>query len=295
MKLRIGTRGSKLALIQSEMVKKEILAVDHSLRIEIIPITTTGDKEKTSDLSKIGGKALFLKEIEEALLSKEIDIAVHSLKDVPFVIPKGLKLAAVLRREDARDVFISSNGKKLNELSQGSVIGTSSMRRAVQILNIRSDFKIVPFRGNVDSRLRKVEEGKVDATILALAGLKRMGLYSKSYQILDIEKMIPAVGQGAICVECSEKDEVVLEVLKKINHIGTNILVSAERGFLETIEGNCQTPMGAYAEFCDGQVQLRCFLAEVSSSKMIVKEGIGEPDNAYEIGKKIAYEILSEI
>lgn len=293
MKLRIGTRGSKLALIQAEMVKKELLSVDSSLNLTIVEINTTGDKEKEADLSRIGGKALFLKELEESLLLKDVDIAVHSLKDVPFVISNGLKIAAVLKREDARDVFISNSGKKLIDLDCGSVIGTSSMRRAVQILNIRPDFKIVPFRGNVDSRLKKVKEKKVDATILALAGLKRMNMYEKTHEILDSDIMIPAVGQGAICVECRENEANILKLLDKINHVDTSILISAERGFLETIEGNCQTPMGAYASFYEGKVHLKCFLSEEGS--MIIKEGVGESHSSYELGKKLAHEILSEI
>ncbi|MCH9753907.1 MAG: hydroxymethylbilane synthase [Alphaproteobacteria bacterium] len=295
MTIRIGTRGSKLAIIQAELVKKELLSVDSSLDIEIIKITTTGDKEKIADLSKIGGKALFLKEIEEALLSQEVDIAVHSLKDVPFVIPNSLKIAAVLKREDVRDVFISKDGKTIKDQKQGAVIGTSSMRRAVQILNIRPDLQVVPFRGNIDSRIRKVVEGEVDGTILALAGLKRTNLYNENYEILDVDKMIPAVGQGAICIECSEDNKTLLSLLEKINHKETEILVSAERGFLETIEGNCRTPMGAFAEFSGHQVRLTCFLAKEELNKIVIKDGLGEKNSAYALGQKLAQQILSEI
>lgn len=296
MKIRIGTRGSKLALIQAEIVKKELLLYGPSIEIQIVPIKTTGDNNKSADLTKLGGKALFLKEIEEELLAKNIDIAVHSMKDVPAMIPKGLKIAAVLERVDSRDVFVSNNGKSFLDLEEGAIIGTSSPRRAVQILTLRPDFHIVPFRGNVDSRLKKVQDNEVDATMLALAGLERLGLYEQSYQILDRETMIPAVGQGVICIECREEDQDMLKLLAAINHSPTEILMKAERAFLETIEGNCKTPMGACAEFIDSaNIQLTAFLAREDNSKIVIKTEKGLAVNAYKIGEAMANSILKEI
>jgi len=296
MKIRIGTRGSKLALVQAEIVKKELLLYDSSMEIQIVPIKTTGDNNKFADLTKLGGKALFLKEIEEELLAKNIDIAVHSMKDIPAIIPNGLKIAAVLERADSRDVFISNNGKSFLDLEEGSVIGTSSPRRAVQILKLRPDFKIIPFRGNVDSRLKKVQDKEVDATMLALAGLERLGLYEQGYQILDSHIMIPAVGQGVICIECREEDQDMLEILATINHSPTEILIKAERAFLETTEGNCKTSMGACAEFIDSEnIQLKAFLASEDHSKIVIKTEKGLGINAYKIGQNIANSILKEI
>lgn len=296
MKIRIGTRGSKLALKQAEIVKKELLLYDSSIEIQIVPIKTTGDNNKSADLTKLGGKALFLKEIQEELLEKNVDIAVHSMKDVPAMIPNGLKIAAVLEREDSRDVFISSNGRTFADLEIGAVIGTSSPRRSVQILRQRPDFKIVPFRGNVDSRLQKLELKEVDGTMLALAGIQRLGLYKPSYQILDSKIMIPAVGQGVICIECREEDQNMLELLATINHSPTEILMKAERAFLETIEGHCKTAMGACAEFIDSaSIQLTAFLAREDNSKIVIRTEKGLAVNAYKIGEAIAQYILKEI
>lgn len=295
MKLRIGTRQSKLAIIQAETVKHSLESLNSRLDLQIVPIQTTGDKEKNKDLTKIGGKGLFLKEIQEELLAKNIDIAVHSMKDIPAFTPEGIKLAAVLEREDPRDVFISKNGKGLMDIESGSVIGTSSPRRRVQISNIRPDLKIEFFRGNVDSRLKKVEEGAVDGTLLAMAGLKRLGAYKSGYEALDADKVIPAVCQGIIGIETLEENADAIELLLKINHEETHIRAKAERGFLESIEGNCNTPMGAIAELVGGKVRLHCFLASEDGSNILKEEGSAEYSMAYELGSGLGKKLLAKI
>jgi hydroxymethylbilane synthase len=295
MKLRIGTRQSKLAIIQAETVKRNLESLDSSLDLQIVPIQTTGDKEKNKDLTKIGGKGLFLKEIQEELLAKNIDIAVHSMKDIPAFTPEGIKLAAVLEREDPRDVFISKNGKGLMEIEGGSVIGTSSPRRRVQIYNLRPDLKIEFFRGNVDSRLKKVEEGIVDGTLLAMAGLKRLGVYKSDYEALGVDKIVPAVCQGIIGIETLEKNTPAIELLLTIDHKETHLRAKAERGFLESIEGNCNTPMGAIAELVGGKLRLRCFLASEDGANIFKEEGEAEYSMAYELGAAIGKKLLSKM
>jgi len=293
MKIRIGSRGSKLALIQAALVKNELTALNLDLDIEIVPIETTGDKKKSADLTKIGGKALFIKEIQEALLEKTIDIAVHSMKDIPAFIPDCFTIAAVLMREDPRDVFLSHDGTKLLDMPIGSIIGTSSPRRAVQILNYRPDLKTTPFRGNVDSRMEKVLNRKVDATLLAIAGLNRLGAHNINYQILEQDIIIPAVGQGVICSECLTDNHRIIELLQKINHEQTSTLIRAERGFLETIGGTCKTPIGAYSEFThNNSIQLSCFLANEDWTKSAKRIFIGSVSDAYNIGKNAAHVMI---
>lgn len=235
--LRLGTRKSKLALWQANFVKEKLEAL--GCKVELVPITTTGDKILDAPLAKIGGKGLFVKEIENALLAGEIDLAVHSLKDVPITIPEGLTLSAITEREEPYDVLISRNGKKLEELPSGAVVGTSSLRRQVQIKRRRRDLKVEILRGNVDTRLRKLKEGLYDAIVLAYAGVKRMGLSGEISQIL--EDFIPAVGQGSLAIETRAEDERVINFVKVLNHEESWLRAVCERAFLRELQGGCKS------------------------------------------------------
>ncbi len=255
--IRIGTRRSKLAVTQAMEVKSRLLKAFPELgesQIEIIKIITSGDKAQNKNLAEIGGKGLFTKEIEEALFSGEIDIAVHSMKDMPDRLPDGLTIECVLEREDPRDAFISHKAATLADLPQGAVVGTSSTRRQAQLLRIRPDLKIVPFRGNVETRLQKLKNGDVDATLLAVAGLNRLDMSDKITSILDTETMLPAVAQGAIGVECRADNEDMLEILSAINHRKTYMEVRCERAFLLALNGNCTMPIAGLAEYRDDDI-----------------------------------------
>lgn len=243
----IGTRGSKLALWQANWIKGRLNSIYPELKIEIEKIKTTGDKILDAPLAKIGGKGLFVKEIEEALLLKRVDLAVHSMKDVPTEIPAGLHISAICEREDPRDVFISKDRKLLKDLPTGSIVGTSSLRRAVQLKALRKDLIIKPLRGNVDTRIRKLKEGEFDAIVLAMAGVKRMGYDDIITEIFSDETMIPAIGQGAIGIETRIHDEFVNELVKPLNHRNTSICVIAERAFLSVMGGGCQVPLACHA------------------------------------------------
>jgi hydroxymethylbilane synthase len=252
-KIIIGTRGSKLASWQAEWVKAELERLAPDLQVKLNKIKTTGDKILDVPLAKVGGKGLFVKEIEEALLKGEADIAVHSMKDVPSEFPTGLHLAAICKREEPRDAFLSriQNSKfkiqNLNSLPSSSTVGTSSLRRSCQMLNTRPDLKIVQLRGNLDTRLRKLDEGQFDAIILASAGLIRLGLSHRITEMLSIEQSLPAVGQGAIGIETRVEDEFINSLIKPLNHHETSICVKAERAFLKRLEGGCQVPIAAHA------------------------------------------------
>ena len=290
MHLRIGTRKSKLALWQANFVKKKLEEKGHT--VELVLITTTGDKILDAPLAKIGGKGLFVKEIEEALLREEIDLAVHSLKDVPMVLPEGLSLGAITEREFPFDVLISRRGERLEELPKKAVIGTSSLRRQVQIKKKRPDLQIEILRGNVDTRIRKLEEGKYDAIVLAYAGVKRMGLEDKITQIL--EDFIPAVGQGSLAIEIREKDERIKECISFLDHRESRIRAEAERSFLRKLEGGCQVPIGAYAWIEEGKLKIKAFISDLSGEKFIEGYEEGKVEEAQEIGKKLADRLLEE-
>jgi len=248
--LRIGTRGSPLALAQAEETRLRLEEAFPELTgaIAIEVIHTTGDKIQDRPLSAIGGKGLFTKEIDEAQLENRVDIAVHSMKDVPTWLPDGLTLAAFLPREDVRDVLISSKGRSLAELPEGAVVGSASLRRAAQILRRRPDLTVIPFRGNVQTRLRKLAEGQVDATLLAMAGLNRLKLMPVEAVPLSVEEMLPAVAQGAIGITCRADDERALAYLAALDHTPTRIRVTAERAFLAVLDGSCRTPIAGLAE-----------------------------------------------
>jgi hydroxymethylbilane synthase len=247
--LKLGTRGSPLALAQARETRERLCAA-HSLApddIEIVVITTTGDMVRDRPLSEIGGKGLFTKELDEALLSRAIDFAVHSMKDLPAQFPEGISLAAVLPREDPRDAFLSSKAKSPNDLKQGAVLGSSSVRRTAQMLRRRPDLKPVQFRGNVETRLRKLSEGVADATFLACAGLNRLGLSQHIAMAMPVDVMLPAVAQGAIGIAARMEDEVIHTALKAISHEPSAIAVSCERAFLQALDGSCRTPLAGHA------------------------------------------------
>jgi hydroxymethylbilane synthase len=247
-KLRIGTRGSPLALIQAEAVGGALMRAHAALEIDYCVVRTSGDRIQDRPLAEVGGKGLFTKEIEQALFDKQIDLAVHSMKDVETFLPDGLSIVAMLPREDPRDVLLSANGESLDALPRGARIGTSSVRRQAQLLNRRPDLRVVPFRGNVQTRLRKLEAGEADATLLAAAGLKRLAQLGLMTQMLDVDVILPSAGQGAIGVEARTADTATLSLLDAINHRDTEICVSAERAMLAALDGSCRTPIGALAE-----------------------------------------------
>ncbi len=263
--VRIGTRGSKLALAQAEELRQRLIAAHPQLAadgaLEVVVIKTTGDQEQTRLLAEIGGKGLFTKEIDDALLERRIDIAVHSLKDVPTWLPEGLELAAVLPREDARDALFSSSGKGLAALPKGVRFGTASLRRQAQVLALRPDIEVVPLRGNVETRLRKLADGEVDATVLAVAGLKRIGAADRIDSVLEPEEMLPAVAQGAIGLQVRSDDPHSKGLVAALDHGPSAVRVRAERACLEVLDGSCRTPIAAYAELDGDRIDLRALIA----------------------------------
>lgn len=282
MHIKIGSRASKLAMIQANIVASKL-----SCSYEIVPVITSGDKDLTRPLYDIGGKALFVKELEEALLSGRIDIAVHSLKDIPGIIPQGLAIAAIVEREDPRDTFICKIAKNIADLQHKAVVGTSSPRRIAYLKHLRPDLEIVNLRGNVDTRFNKILSGELDATILAYGGLKRLGIAPHEFcHPIEIEEMIPAIGQGAIAIESLESTKHLYEGL---NHKLTFDLMQAERAFLEHIGADCRTPAAAYARMKGDQMKVDFMLAEDDLSNMVTKTALGRVEDAYEIGKNMAY------
>jgi hydroxymethylbilane synthase len=288
--LRLGTRKSKLALWQANFVKEKLEAL--GCKVEIVPITTTGDKILDAPLAKIGGKGLFVKEIENALLAGEIDLAVHSLKDVPITIPEGLTLSAITEREEPYDVLISRNGKKLEELPSGAVVGTSSLRRQVQIKRRRRDLRVEILRGNVDTRLRKLKEGLYDAIVLAYAGVKRMGLSGEISQVL--EDFIPAVGQGSLAIETRADDERVINFVKVLNHEESWLRAVCERAFLRELQGGCQVPIGAYAWIEGDCIKIKGFISDLEGERFLEGYEEGGLQEAEEVGKRLAQRLLRE-
>ena len=294
--IRIGTRGSKLALAQAEETKRRLMAA-HGLpeeAVELVIIKTTGDAVRDRPLADIGGKGLFTKEIEEALLDRRIDLAVHSMKDVPAELPTGLAIVCHLQREDARDAFISLKYASIDELPAGVKVGTSSVRRAAQLLRRRNDVKIVPFRGNVDTRLRKLADGVADATFLACAGLNRLGLAEKITQAVPADVMLPAVAQGAIGIETRADDARTRELLAPLNDADTAVRVAAERGFLERLEGSCRTPLAAHAVIKeDGSVHLVAEALTLDGVQCWRVERRGAAEEAHALGADAADEVLA--
>ncbi|MCC6981914.1 MAG: hydroxymethylbilane synthase [Bauldia sp.] len=291
--LRIGTRGSKLALAQAEETRAR-LASAHKVepeRFEIVPIKTTGDRITDRPLAESGGKGLFTKEIEEALLRGEVDLAVHSGKDMPTETPAGLALAACLPREDVRDVFISAKAKSLDLLVPGSRLGTSSLRRKALVLRARPDLEVVDIRGNVETRLKRMEEGKFDAIVLAMAGLNRLGLGERATDPLDITDFPPAVAQGAIAIETRAGDTRVLDLLAAIDDRDTRLAVICERAFLAALEGSCRTPIAGLAAITAGALHFSGLIITPDGRTAHETERLGMAEDAAELGADAGVEL----
>jgi hydroxymethylbilane synthase len=282
MKLLIGTRGSKLAMTQTEIISKMLKEKFPELELEKKIIKTTGDKILDAPLAKIGGKGLFVKEIDEAVARGDVDFAVHSMKDVPTDLIEGIEIAASPKREPANDVLIAREAGTIDELPEGAVMGTSSLRRRAQALSIRSDLEVKDLRGNVDTRIRKVMEGQYDATIMAKAGLKRLGFLGHVTQDLPTDTFVPSVGQGAIAV-VARTDSQVIEHLSAINHDETMVRVTAERALLKRLGGGCQVPIGAYTEVKDKLILKGIVISPDGKKKIEVTEE-GDLENAEDIG-----------
>ena len=291
--LKIGTRGSKLALWQANWVKSSLEVQHPSLSIELDIIKTTGDKILDVPLAKVGGKGLFVKEIEEALINGRIDLAVHSMKDMPGDIPKGLCIGAIPQREIPQDVLISRNKKYLSELGYGARIGTSSLRRKSQLLHARPDLVVLPLRGNLDTRLKKLETEKLDAIVLAAAGVKRLGLENRITEYLDENIMLPAVGQGALCIEIRQDDPEAEAIVKTLEHHQTRTIIMGERAFLNRLEGGCQVPIAAH-----GKIEKNIFtisgLVATIDGRTLIKETLSGPQDSPEIiGVRLAERLIS--
>lgn len=286
--IKIATRGSKLALYQSNKVKEELEKKIPGRSFEIKIIKTKGDKILDVALSKIGDKGLFTKELETSLLASETDLAVHSLKDIPTELPQGLMLGGVLERAEFCDALVSKNGKKLHQLDETDVIATSSLRRKAQLLNINPKLKIVDIRGNVDTRLQKMNDGYCTAMIMASAGLQRLGYHSAITEIIDPESVIPAVSQGAIAIEIRDNDPVVKSLIDQINHAPTLLAVQAERVFLRALEGGCQVPIGCYSAVTGNKYKITGFVSDLDGSQMLKGSMEGNLSDALEIAKSLA-------
>ena len=290
--IKIGTRGSALALVQANWVKDKLSKQFPDLTIELEIIQTKGDKILDVPLANVGGKGLFVKEIEEAVLDGRAHLAVHSIKDVPAEFPEGLGIVAVAEREDFRDVLVSRDGLKLDELPSGARIGTSSLRRRAQLLNRRPDLKIESIRGNVETRLSKIVTENLDGVILAAAGLNRLGLAHKITQHLEPGVMLPAIGQGALGLETRMDDKVVLDIISFLDHRDTAVCVKAERAFLERLEGGCHVPIAALGVLKKDRLQLTGLVADPDGRKCLRDRLEAEPEEAEELGKSLAEELL---
>jgi hydroxymethylbilane synthase len=291
--LRIGSRGSPLALVQAREVARRLSAAcsGPADEIEIKVIRTSGDAIQDRPLAEAGGKGLFTKEIEEALLAGTIDLAVHSSKDMPTVLPPGLVLSAFLPREDARDAFISRVAKSLRDLPEGAVVGTASLRRQALVKRLRPDLAIMPLRGNVETRLRKLEAGDMHATILAVAGLKRLGLLSAAATILEIDEFLPAVGQGAIGIETRANDGTTRALVDKINDADTATALATERAFLAELDGSCRTPIGGYARVTSDAVRFRGIIVRPDGTEAFEVSREGRRADAAALGADAGREL----
>lgn len=292
--LKIATRQSPLALWQANYVKDRLQQLYPDLTIELVPMVTKGDVILDSPLAKIGGKGLFVKELENALLNKEADIAVHSMKDVPMQFPEGLGLAVICQREDPRDAFVSHSYRTFAELPQGAVVGTSSLRRQCQLKALRPDLDIRSLRGNVGTRLSKLDNGDYDAIILASAGLIRLGLADRIASFIDVEQSLPAAGQGAVGIECRTDDMQVQALLAPLADAETTYCVRAERAMNNHLQGGCQVPIGGYAVLQQGQLYLRALVGDIDGSRIIRAEGKSAVENAEVLGVKIAEQLLAQ-
>ncbi len=297
-KLVIGSRGSKLALVQAETIKAELERVEPSLTVSIEIIKTSGDV-KTDPLSVIGGKGVFTKELEDALLERRIDVAVHSLKDLPTILPDGLLIAAITKREDPRDALVLNKKLRLSSpsiaaLPRGAIVGTSSPRRLAQLRNLRTDLTINDLRGNIDTRVRKLDEGQYDALVLACAGLRRLGMDDRISAALPTGELLPAVGQGAIGVEVRSDDASTIEVVSKLDHKFTRLACSAERALLRSLGGGCQLPIAGYAIVREKRIRLDGLVADTQGRRIVRDRVAGSLDEAEQLGAALGARLLEQ-
>jgi len=290
--IRIATRKSPLAMWQAEHVADALREAHPGLAVEILGMSTQGDKILDTPLAKIGGKGLFVKELEQRMLEGDADIAVHSMKDVPVELPEGLHLAVILEREDPRDAFVSNNFASLDALPEGAKVGTSSLRRQCQLADRRPDLEIIPLRGNVNTRLRKLDDGEYDAIILASAGLLRLGFGERIRNFIATDDSLPAIGQGAIGIECRSDDTRINELLAPLHHADTAACVGAERAMNQRLEGGCQVPIGGHATLADGELHLRGLVGTVDGTEIVRAEIRGPRDDAERLGRTLAEELL---
>ena len=291
--VRIATRRSPLAMWQAEYVRDRLQENHPGLQVEFVKMVTQGDKILDTPLAKVGGKGLFVKELEVGMLAGEADIAVHSMKDVPMAFPEGLHLAVVCPREDPRDAFVSNTYPSLEALPEGARVGTSSMRRTCQLRELRPDLNILDLRGNVNTRLKKLDDGEYDAIILAAAGLIRLEFESRIAQFIEPEVSLPAVGQGAVGIECREGDERIHQLLACLNDEATSIRVRAERAMNNRLEGGCQVPIGGYSLLEGDQIWLRALVGRPDGSEMIRGEIRGPQSESETLGEQLADDLLS--
>ena len=292
--VRIATRKSALALWQAEFVKAQLEHFHDDVRVELVPMSTQGDIILDTPLAKIGGKGLFVKELEQAMLDGRADIAVHSMKDVPVEFPDDLELHVICEREDPRDAFVSNNFANIDALPQGAIVGTSSLRRQCQIRALRPDLEIRDLRGNVNTRLAKLDSGQYDAIILAAAGLIRLEMGERIRDFIEPEVSLPANGQGAVGIECRINDEVTKALLAPLEHSETRIRVNAERAMNRHLEGGCQVPIGAYALVDGDQVHLRGLVGAIDGSEILRDEISGHVDDAEKLGVELAKKLLAQ-
>ncbi|MDP3938368.1 MAG: hydroxymethylbilane synthase [Deltaproteobacteria bacterium] len=290
--LRIGTRRSALARVQAEQMRAALSRHFPDLSLRLVPMQTSGDRLQGAPLAAAGGKALFVKELEEALLAGRIDLAVHSLKDVPAVLPAGLHLGAITEREDPRDALVAPEHGTLARLPAGARIGTGALRRQSQLLRRRPDILVVPLRGNVPTRIEKIEREGLDGVVLAFAGLRRLGLASRVTEVLDIATCVPAVGQGALGLECRADDARTNAMLSRLEHPASAVAAAAERAFLGRLGGGCQVPMGGHATVEDGEVMMRAFVGSPDGKRVVEGEQRGPEGSAAELGRALAEELL---
>jgi hydroxymethylbilane synthase len=293
-KIRIATRKSPLAMWQAEHVSSLLRKAHPDLQVELVGMSTQGDKILDTPLAKIGGKGLFVKELEQGMLENRADIAVHSMKDVPVELPQGLHLAVILEREDPRDAFVSNRYKSLDDLPRGALLGTSSLRRQCQVSELRPDLKIKSLRGNVNTRLKKLDDGKFDAIILASAGLKRLGFKSRITAVLEPEQSLPAVGQGAIGIECRADDERVNSLIAPLHDLETALCVMAERAMNSRLMGGCQVPIAGYALLNHNKIYMRGLVGEPDGSRIIRSEGSAPATEAEALGTSLAEDLLGQ-
>ncbi len=292
--IRIGTRGSALAVWQSEWVRSQLLGLYPDWEVELVKIKTTGDKILDVPLAQVGGKGLFVKEIETALLEKRVDLAVHSMKDMPAEVPPGLCIGVVPERENPLDILISRNGETFKELPEGARVGSSSLRRCAQVLHVRPDITVHPLRGNLDTRIRKLETKDFDAIILAAAGVSRLGLKHRITEYIPDSIMLPAIGQGALCIEIREDDDAIRSLTGPMDHRDTRLAVESERAFLARLEGGCQVPIAGHGKVTEDRLELTGLIAELDGSSLLRETITGPVARHEEFGVELAERLLEK-